>query len=178
MTKTVYRILVVMLSIVVLFCSYILCSTVVMTNRVSFEPKEAVSCAYDRPEYMPLQDNDQAIELVNEHFNMTYILRVADLDESLFGQSIVPISLVILDDELNSTQTIQTLAHELCHIKYFTNNETYTEYMTFVELYESDNIYLKNAAEWMIYEHLVLQVHYGTDYDISYYIAEYLGLEI
>jgi hypothetical protein len=82
----------------------------------------------------------------------------------------------MLDNELNSTQTIQTLAHELCHIKYYTNNETYTEYMTFIELYQSDNVYLKNAAEWMIYEHLVVQAHYGTAYDISYYIAEYLGL--
>ena len=177
MTKAIYRTLVVILSVAVLFCSYILCSAVVMTNRVSFDTREAVSCDYIRPEYMPI-DNSEAIELVNKHFNMTYILRIVDLDESLFGQSIIPISLVMLDKDLNGTQTIQTLAHELCHIKHFTNNETYTEYMTFIELYESDNIYLKNAAEWMIYEHLVLQAHYGTAYDISYYIAEYLGLEI
>ncbi|MBR7090875.1 MAG: ImmA/IrrE family metallo-endopeptidase [Clostridia bacterium] len=176
MSKAVYRILVAMLSIVVLFCSYILFSAVVMTNRVSFESREAVACDYARPKFLDI-DKDQAIQLVNQHFDMSYILRIVDLDESLFGQSIVPISLVLLDNNLNSTQTIQTLAHELCHIKYYTNNETYTEYMTFVELYESDNEYLKNAAEWMIYEHLVLHANYGTAYDISYYIAEYLGLD-
>jgi len=176
LTKTAYRIIVVILSIAVILCGYVLCSAVIMTNRVSFEVKDAVYCDYAKPEYLEIT-NEQAIELVNEHFGMTYFLRIVDLDESLYGQSIVPINLVLLDDSLNCVQTIQTLTHELCHIKYYTNNETYTEYMTFVELYESDNIYLKNAAEWMIYEHLALQGHVNTAYDISYYIAEYLGID-
>lgn len=64
------------------------------------------------------------------------------------------------------------LCHEMCHIKYFTGNEIYTQFMTFKTLYESDNETLKNIGTWFgIY---TLNRCYVDNYDCSQLIVDYL----
>lgn len=64
------------------------------------------------------------------------------------------------------------LCHEICHVKYFTGNEIYTQFMTFKTLYESDNETLKNIGTWFgIY---TLNRCYVENYDCSQLIVDYL----
>lgn len=74
--------------------------------------------------------------------------------------------------DLNVEDYCIVLCHEMCHIKYFTANEIYTQFMAFKSLYESDNEELKQAGTWLgIY---VLNGDRPANYDCSYYIVEYL----
>lgn len=64
------------------------------------------------------------------------------------------------------------LCHEMCHVKYFSANEIYTQFMTFKTLYESNNPTLKRVGTWFgIY---VLNGCYSTGYDCSAMIVDYL----
>ena len=67
-----------------------------------------------------------------------------------------------------------TYAHELVHIKYLCQNETYTSYKTFVILYESKNVTLRNVAERYAID-VLAGGWKGTAYDIGYYIQNYLN---
>lgn len=162
----------------------ILANIVVWTNlliikyRYNYSP---VDCA--RIEYTPNNapnldlERDEAIALIDNLFGINYTLKWGDLKkDGLLGTSKVIINVVTLDNTLTGWDILYTLTHELCHIKYYTSNETYTEFRTFVELYESNNDVLKNRAEWLIYEQCVLKTRYGTEYDSSWYIIDYLGL--
>lgn len=64
------------------------------------------------------------------------------------------------------------LCHEMCHIKYFTGNEIYTQFMTFKTLYESDNETLHDIGVWFgVY---ILNRCYTQNYDCSQLIINYL----
>ena len=68
------------------------------------------------------------------------------------------------------------LCHEMCHIKFFTGNEIYTQFMTFKVLYESNNEELKQVGTWFgIY---VLNRCYTQSYDCSQLIIDYLKSEV
>ena len=77
-----------------------------------------------------------------------------------------------VDKDLDVEQYCIVLCHEMCHIKYFTANERYTQFMAFKSLYESDNEELKNVGAWFgIY---VLNRMYNETYDCSKLIIDYL----
>ena len=136
--------------------------------RIEYTPSNAQNLALER---------DEAVSLIDNLFGINYTLKWGDLkSDNKLGTSTLIFNIVTLDCTLNGWEILSTLAHELCHLKYYTSNETYTEYMTFVELYESDNDILKNRAEWLIYEHCVRKIYGGTEYDCSWYILGYLGL--
>lgn len=132
-------------------------------------------------EYYPSKEKEhisveQAVELVNNHFKINYTLKFDSLQSSgLLGKTMPIINVVTIDNNLSGWEVISTLTHELCHIKYYTISETFTEFKTFVELYESNNSILKNRAEWLVYEHCVKQYRKYTDYDCSWYIIDYLN---
>jgi NAD-dependent dihydropyrimidine dehydrogenase PreA subunit len=64
------------------------------------------------------------------------------------------------------------LCHEMCHVKYFTGNEVYTNFLAFKTLYESENETLKNIGTWFgIY---TLNRCYVENYDCSQLIVDYL----
>lgn len=88
------------------------------------------------------------------------------------GDSISLIRLIVMDKAIDIEQYCILLCHEMCHIKYFTGNEIYTQFMTFKTLYESDNPTLRRVGTWLgIY---VLNGEYKTGYDCSAMIVEYL----
>ena len=66
-----------------------------------------------------------------------------------------------------------TLCHEMCHLKFFTRNEIYTQFMTFKTLYESNNAELRQVGiRFGVY---VLNGSYDHEYDCSYLITDYLS---
>ena len=138
--------------------------------------------------YMPIKDieritydvnidksltTQEAIEHVNNHFNINYTLRWRNNGYPA-GQTYLIVNIVYLQEGMDWIDTVWTLAHELCHIKYYSANETYVEYMTFKELYESDDEYLHLVGECMITLHCEFRCNRETQYDVGYYILKYL----
>lgn len=106
-------------------------------------------------------------------FNTPHIYREKDLPAQENGRSKIMWRVVQIDKDLDVHTYIITYAHELCHVRYQVGNETYTAYMTFVRLYESNNAELQYHA--LIYAKDVISGDYsGTEYDCGYYILEYL----
>ena len=88
------------------------------------------------------------------------------------GYSVATLRYIKVDKDLNIEQYCIVLCHEMCHIKYFTGNEIYTQFMAFKTLYESDNEELKTIGTWFgIY---VLNRGYRNNYDCSKLIIDYL----
>lgn len=54
------------------------------------------------------------------------------------GKSNLFLRQVVMDNEARQNEYIADFCHELLHIKYFTTNERFVTYKTFVTLYESE----------------------------------------
>lgn len=132
--------------------------------------------------YEPSKEPDditvkQAIEIVNEHFNINYTLKFEDMQENgLLGKATFIFNIVRIDNDISGWEVLYVLTHELCHLKYYTINETFTEYMAFVELYESDNEIMHNRGEWMAREQVYYRKKLNTEYDCAWYIRQYLNI--
>ena len=164
-----------LLAILIALNLVILTNLLVIKYRYNYHP---IDCA--RIKYYPSKSvvdisREDAIMLVDELFDIRYTLRWDDLkSKGLLGTSMVVLNIVTLDNTLSGWEIISTLTHELCHIKYYSSNETFIEYISFVELYESGIDILENRAEWLIYEQCVIKIRANTEYDCSWYIIEYL----
>ena len=116
---------------------------------------------------------EEAIKRVNDHFKINYTLKWREKSK-VTGQAYLIVNIVYLRENMHWIDIIHTLSHELCHIKYYSANETYVEYMTFRELYESDDEYLHLVGEYMITLHCEYRADKGTKYDVGWYILKYL----
>ena len=138
--------------------------------------------------YMPIKDiepieynvvidkqltQEEAIERVNKHLNIKYTLKWRNNGYPA-GQALLYVNVVYLQEDMHWIDLIYTLSHELCHIKYYSANETYVEFMTFRELYESDDEVLHFVGEYLITYHCEYRALAKTEYDIGYYILKYL----
>lgn len=114
--------------------------------------------------------------LITELFDTPHIYVEGNLKkQSLDGYARPLIRLVKIEADLCNYSYAYTLAHELVHVKYQTGNETWTSYKSFIILYESGSSALRHIA--LLYAQDQLGGLYeGTEYDCSYYIADYLNL--
>jgi len=117
---------------------------------------------------------EEMIEHINNHFKVNYKLEWID-SGNLSGKADVIFHKVYLKNNLSPLYVGITLAHELCHIKYYCANETWVEFMAFKELYESNDPVLKMCGDAMITLHCEYRAYKGTAYDIGWYILDYLG---
>lgn len=117
---------------------------------------------------------EEMIEHINNHFKVNYKLEWID-SGNLSGKADVIFHKVYLKNNLSPLYVGITLAHELCHIKYYCANETWVEFMAFKELYESNDTVLKMCGDAMITIHCEYRAYKGTAYDIGWYILDYLG---
>ena len=153
-----------------------------MFKHNDFKPIDCSCIVYTPSQQQENITLDDAIAIVNEHFDISYTLKFKDMRENgLLGNAkffcgISWFNTITLDNDLSGWETIYVLTHELCHIKYYTCNETFTEYMTFIELYESDNEIMHNRGEWLAREQVYYKTRWHTEYDCSYYIKKYLNL--
>lgn len=174
-TQDKIKIAIVVLMILYMLYMIITTSLIVLLHR-DFKPKDFDEQAYYLYDDKLEISRDEAKRLCNEHFGFTYLLIETPLrHKGLLGRAIPNYGIILVDNSIDGWELVKTLAHELCHIKYYTANETFTEYMTFVELYESDNYILKQVALNLANEHCYDKRHYNTKYDVAWYINDYLG---
>lgn len=121
---------------------------------------------------VPAISREEAIRLTQELTGVYCRIEFRELD--VFGRAYIIRKVIQIDSRITSNTLVQTLVHEMNHIRYYSANETYIEISTFEDLYESNNNILIQCAERMIYEQCELQVYKNTEYDIGYYILEYL----
>ena len=106
-------------------------------------------------------------------FNTPHLYLERNLPLNQNGRSRILWRVIEINKNIDIHTYIITYAHELCHVRYQVGNETYTAYMTFVRLYESDNHELCYHA--LLYANDVISGCYdGTQYDCGYYILDYL----
>ena len=89
------------------------------------------------------------------------------------GYAVVFYRYINVNADLNIEQYCAVICHEMCHIKHFTANEIYTNFMAFKTLYESDNAELKQAGTWFGIH--ILNGEYDNNYDCSSLIIDYLN---
>lgn len=92
-----------------------------------------------------------------------------------WGYSQILFRRVVVNSTLDGGDYVVTYTHELTHLKYWCENETFVSYKTFVALYESGNEILRNVAERYAYDVVTLGGFEGTEYDIGFYILRYLN---
>lgn len=77
-----------------------------------------------------------------------------------------------IDYNLSFENFVFSFTHELIHLKYFTGNERFVNYNTWLILYECDNFYLNNVAK--CYADLDFKGNISYDYSCAGYIEDYL----
>lgn len=117
-------------------------------------------------------DREQARKTLETEFGVeNYTYKEGNVKNGV-GLSIIPLRYIKIDADADMEKYYRALAHEMCHIKYFTANEIYTQFMAFKGLYESDNPELKEAG--LIFGVEILNGNYPTEYDCSQLIINYL----
>lgn len=170
MSKSIQAVILTLIAFDIAMCFAFIRITVVKTLPV-------IDCDFTVP--MPTEydcyniSNEDAFDLVCSHFNIKCKIVFEDLSSSnLYGYvKFLPYT-IVLHNNLDSYQLITTLAHEFCHLKYFTLNETYTEYISYQELASSANTVLLNASKWLAYNQCTMRQYKDTPYDIAYYIIK------
>lgn len=88
------------------------------------------------------------------------------------GMALLLVGTIIINPEVSKEMYGYVLAHELTHLKYRVGNESWVSFKAFTTLYESGDEILQNSA--LYYADKVMSGWFGEDYDIGYYILEYL----
>lgn len=111
--------------------------------------------------------------IVDDLYDIPHLYNEKDLSNGDLGRTLILFRIVDIDKDLDVLNYVITYAHELTHLKYWCNNETFVSFKTFVHLYESDNKILKYIAT--IYANNIFNGSAkNTEYDCGYYIQEYL----
>lgn len=118
-------------------------------------------------------DQKTAVEIVKNHFHFWWVgISFCEM-QGINGKAIFLLNQIKLNTNLSGWDTLYVLTHEYCHLKYNTANETFTEYMTFVEMCESDNVTLQQRGKYMIMEQCMYHDRNNSEYDCSGYIYDY-----
>lgn len=94
-------------------------------------------------------------------------------EQAYLGCAVIIFGVCYINKHQSGWRMLEVLTHELIHLHYWTRSETFTQFMTFKLLYESENVVLHNKG----IEIAVKQLGgaYSGVYDCSWYINEYLG---
>jgi len=122
------------------------------------------------------QSKNEIVELVNNEFDFQYVLYFKNFDDvCINGRATLFFNIIEIEENLTGEQFAIVLTHELVHLKYRTTDERFTNFHTFLTLYESQNPYLNYCS--LIFANMVFShSFYPTAYDCCYYIADYLDL--
>ena len=95
-----------------------------------------------------------------------------ELDINHDGLTNIGLRMVVINPNVSPEMYGYVLAHELTHLKYRVGNESWVSFEAFKTLYESGIDELKQSA--LYYADKVMSGWYCGDYNIGYYILEYL----
>lgn len=99
-----------------------------------------------------------------------YIYKEKNISSEYLGRTNFIFRTIILDKNLTNNEYIEVLCHELLHLKYNTANERYTQYQTFVYLYNSE---FRQTALNILYK--MQYDYYAYEYNCYSQIVEYLS---
>lgn len=137
----------------------------------NYKPKPYEYTQLYNPQVNITLDKSSAKKIINKLVKTPHIYKEKSFDG--YGRSIILFRKVEINTNLSIEDYIVTYTHELTHIKYCTENETWVSYKTFKTLYESGNAELRYIA--LNYANEVLRGEWkGTGYDCGYYILKYL----
>ena len=92
--------------------------------------------------------------------------------EGATGGTFLVLRTIVVDPKADDDHYTMALVHELIHLKDFTINETYTQFMTFKTLYESENPYFHKIGVLLALE--IFDKRYPKEYTCIGNIIEYL----
>ena len=169
MKKLIIIILSIMVAIVVAFDIYLVYR--------HYNPKEPPSLEVIPYEHLtlptkPIECNltkQEIKSLLDKFYRIRYTYGEFD---SLSDDGYVNGNHIVIKSSLTKEEYLFALAHEITHIKYETSNETFVEYTTIIELYESGNELFKQVA--LNKTRMILSGSaMGTDYDCGAYLLTY-----
>lgn len=88
----------------------------------------------------------------------------------VIGTSNLYLRHIIMDNTASQNDYVETFCHELLHIKYFTANDRFVNYKTFVTLYESEFMQVAINMAWEMQ-----QCYVDREYDCLAQICDYLA---
>lgn len=129
--------------------------------------------------YMDMPEKELR-NLIEKEYRTLYFYNVKDSEvpEGSDAISVVIFRIVYMRSSYDNVyQYGIALAHELTHIKYQTANEAWVTLKTFKILYESKSKVLNEISLYLANEIFSYQIYgYAYNYDVSYYVADYLNL--
>lgn len=102
-----------------------------------------------------------------------YLYFEKSLGNETAGLTALMFRTIVIDNTLSDNEYIETMCHELIHLKYNAGNERFTQYQTFVTLYNSEfrQIALNIAHEMQI-------GRYAYEYDCTAQIVDFLNNKV
>ena len=133
------------------------------------EPTDIISVQYKEVDYgyskSTIKDKLENIVGVRH-----YIYIEKNTNKKYFGITNFIFRTIVIDKSLTAYDYVEVLCHELIHLKYNTANERFTQYKTFVYLYNSE---FKQSALNIIYK--LQHDYYYYEYDCYSQIIYYLS---
>lgn len=168
----------IVLSLLLIFMS-LLCFIVwydywYITSYYKMEPVSYQHIVLNIPDYKITYTKNELKEEISKLYNISHCYEEIDnLEPTTTGTTKLLLRKVYIRKNLSLQSYATTYAHELTHIKYNTANETYTNYMSLIILYESENIQLQQIALNEM-KAIIKGRESGTVYDCGYYLLNYL----
>ena len=102
-----------------------------------------------------------------------YLYFEKTLDNEIAGVTALMFRTIVIDNTLSDNEYIETMCHELIHLRYNVGNERFTQYQTFVTLYNSEfrQIALNIAHDMQIGK-------YAYEYDCTQQILDFLSNKV
>lgn len=133
------------------------------------EPTDIISVQYKEVDYGYSKSTikDKLKNIVGIKF---YIYIEKNISSEYLGKTSFMFRTITLDKNLTNNEYIEVLCHELLHLKYNTANERFTQYQTFVFLYNSE---FRQTALNILYK--MQYGYYAYEYNCYSQIVEYLS---
>lgn len=147
-----------------------------MTFAYNWQPKPyEVGHFVDAPPSYEEPTKAEAKQMVKAVYDTPHILKEKYMDKD--GDTNYFTRTVYVQKGVSVSDFILFYAHELTHLKYWCENETFVMYKTITTLYESDNHVLKCVALSARKNILDGNVE-NPEYDCGYYLLQYFGEEL
>ena len=175
--------LIVAIILCIIICIYeVTCTVIVKTRNIMPEilyDGDEFLLIKDRlkHEYINIQVKDMTIPEIKKQaakeVPLTWCIQI-DVPElgNKGGTCSFLLGLIQITTNQNSRDYTKALVHERLHLYYYTACERFTQYKTFVTLYESENLFFKKAGIELARE--ILSGLYPRSYNCTGQIIEYL----
>ena len=167
MKKKIRTTIIILLSVLCALLSFLTIYSFT-ANNMPYKASRILSISYTEPTY-----NYSKTEIRKKLNSITgvswYIYRDKNLKSEISGQTNLIFRTIEVSPYLTQSEYIEVMCHELMHLKYHTRNERFTQYQTFVTLYNSE---FKDVALNIAYN--MQYGDYPYEYDCTAQIVDFL----